>query len=78
MKRYHGLILGSAERNHVDKHVISGLGEREKTHIFLSLLDAGCDLSLGSECLVLGRVDLSLSEHRKRRFDTQLLDSNLT
>lgn len=51
---------------------------RESTHIFLSLLDTGCDLVFGSESFVLRRVDLILSEHRKGRFDTQLLDSNLT
>lgn len=52
-------------------------GETEKTHIFLGLLDSGCDLGFGRESLVFGRVDLVLPEHGEGGLDTQLLDPDL-
>lgn len=53
-----------------------GIGAKG-THLFLGVLDTGCDLVFGSEGLVLCSIDLILPEHWKRRFDTQLLNPNL-
>ena len=49
----------------------------ETAYLFLGMLNTGCNLIFRSECFILGRIDLILSEHRKSGFDTQLLDSDL-
>lgn len=45
-------------------------------YLFFGVFDTSCDLDFARECLVFCSIDLVLSEHRKRSFDAELLDSD--